>query len=295
MKPSALSVKNMPELPEVETVRRGLQQFAVGHRIIAIEVRSPKQWIGDSALVIGRMITGIERRGKLILIRLDSGTAISCHLKMTGQLLWSADLQTQVAGGHPSVVYIENLPNPHTRVIISCDQGATLYFNDLRKFGYFEVLDQTAEQDHVFLNKLGPEPLTDGFTVEYLTRSLRKAAKATIKPLLLDQSVIAGLGNIYADEALFRAGIYPTRKAGQLDSEEISALYQAINETIALAIKHGGSTERDYRTAVGEKGTYQNVAQVYHRTGQPCVNCGSPIERIKLGGRSTHFCSRCQR
>jgi formamidopyrimidine-DNA glycosylase len=286
----------MPELPEVETVRRGLQQHAVGQVIAAVDVLSDKQWRGGFEGVIGATIIDVHRRGKLLLLRLSSDITLSCHLKMTGQLLFrAADGVRSVAGGHPSVVYIANLPNQHTRIIMHCEGGATIFFNDLRKFGYFEVLHKEAEASHVFLNKLGPEPLTPEFTQEYLQEVLDKARTAKIKPYLLDQSVIAGLGNIYADESLFRAGIHPARPAAGLDADEVAKLYAAIEETIGLAIKFGGSTEKDYLSAVGEKGTYLNIAQVYHRTGEPCVNCGTSIARIKLGGRSTHFCPSCQR
>lgn len=286
----------MPELPEVETIRRGLQERVVGDTISRVEVRAPKVAKGDLDKLVGQTVTQVARHGKLLVFALRSGAAFEVHLKMTGQLLWRGQGKEAVMGGHPSQGYLDPLPHKHTHVIISFASGATLYFNDLRKFGRVGYLEIGALATHAFVTKLGPEPFASGFTVQYLTEKLHKKSKTPIKTFLLDQTNIAGLGNIYADESCFRARILPTRLTGSLKPKEIEALHAAIRETIDLAITHGGSSERDYINAIGEKGTYLKVACVYHRTGKSCVrNDGGVIQVVKVNGRSTHFCPICQK
>jgi formamidopyrimidine-DNA glycosylase len=286
----------MPELPEVETIRRGLAQYLPGKTITVVEVLTSKQFIGDPQSIVGQKIQDIGRKGKLLLMELNDKRTLATHLKMTGQLIWKAPAGEMVMGGHPEQAYIESLPGRHTRIIITFNDNSSLYFNDLRKFGWIHVLtpEELAELD--FLKRLGPEPLTEAFTVSYLEERLRKSPRTPIKSFLLDQTHIAGLGNIYADESLFRAAIHPQRLAGSLNHDEAVILTEKIKETLQLALHHGGSSERDYLTAIGEKGTYLKVAQVYHKTGLLCPRCKkAKIERIKLGGRSTHFCPNCQK
>ncbi|HSI20239.1 MAG TPA: bifunctional DNA-formamidopyrimidine glycosylase/DNA-(apurinic or apyrimidinic site) lyase [Verrucomicrobiae bacterium] len=285
----------MPELPEVETIRRGLVPRLVGSRIRSVDVLAPKLARGNVTDLHGRTIAEVRRHGKLLVFILDNKLAFTVHLKMTGQLLWRGEGKDAVMGGHPSQGYLDPLPHKHTRIVINFEDGSTLFFNDLRMFGHLTVLTEEALNDHVFVNALGPEPLEEKFTVEYLQARLQRKAKVSLKVFLLDQTNIAGLGNIYADESCFRAGILPMRLAGSLSQKEVELLHGAIRETLELALKFGGSSAKDYLNAIGDKGTYLQVANVYHRTGLPCTRCKvGTIERIKLAGRSTHFCPNCQ-
>jgi formamidopyrimidine-DNA glycosylase len=268
----------------------------VGAVIERVDVRSPRQVHGDVGMLVGQKVTEIRRHGKLLVFILDSGAAFAVHLKMTGQLLWRGDGHDAVMGGHPSQGYLDPLPHKHTRIVMHFADGSTLFFNDLRMFGYLSVMTEEGLAENIFVNALGPEPLETAFTLDYLLSRMRKKPKTAIKVFLLDQTNIAGLGNIYADESCFRAGILPTRTVTSLSPAETEALYHAIKETLELAIHHGGSSERDYINAIGEKGTYLKVANVYHRTGLPCTRCHEGvITRIKLGGRGTHFCPNCQK
>ncbi len=287
----------MPELPEVETIRRGLADRLSGRMVDGIEIFREKQFSGDQSQLLGQTIISVERLGKLIVMPLTNGWAVAIHLKMTGQLLWKAAKGgEQVMGGHPEATYISELPNKYTRLIFQFDDGSKLFFNDLRSFGYVHVLSPEEQSQHKFMQSLGPEPLSLGFTDQYLQERLKKRPSTTIKAFLLDQTNIAGIGNIYADESLFRAAILPTRKAGSLTAGEGRNLVDCIQETLEIALMHGGSTEKDYLNSVGEKGTYLQVAQVYRKTGQDCPRCHEGvITRSKVAGRSTHYCPECQR
>ena len=288
----------MPELPEVETIRRGLEKRLIDQAIISFENLSPKQVVGDSERLTGRTVEAIRRQGKLLIIEFrDSNFVVTIHLKMTGQLVWLAKGgDEQVAGGHPEKSYLETMPGRHTRAIVRFDDGSTLYFNDMRRFGRVTLVEKSELARIPFLQSLGPEPPSNNFTVFYLSQRLQKKPRTNIKSFLLDQTNIAGIGNIYADESLFRAAILPNRLAVSLSTGEVRNLFDAIQETLELALMHGGSTSRDYLNTDGEAGTFLRIANVYHRTGQGCNRCGTGIiERIKLGGRSTHFCRNCQR
>ena len=316
----------MPELPEVETIRRGLEEKLVGLQIEAIEVRAPKIFVGEPEEVIGLEILALDRYGKLLVFRLTGEKIITIHLKMTGQLIWKRDSVQEiepvleeinftdnaevpleyddeeeevapdvVMGGHPEKAYLNPLPHKHTHVIFTFSDGSRLYFNDLRKFGRIHVLPAEALKEIGFIKKLGPEPLEKSFTTDYLAERLMKRPKQLVKTFLLDQENIAGLGNIYADESLFRAAIRPDRESESLTKGEIRNLHEAIQETLELALQHGGSSSRDYVNAVGDKGTFLQIANVYHRTGLDCNRCiEGIIERKKIGGRSSHFCATCQ-
>jgi len=288
----------MPELPEVETIRRGLENRVVGATIASIDVRAPKIFEGKPEDVIGHEITGVERHGKLLVFLLTGGNVLTVHLKMTGQLIWqpAADSQAEpVMGGHPEESYLHNLPHKHTHVVLKLSDGSTIFFNDLRKFGRMSVVPASNFNDLAFVQKLGPEPLEADFTRKYLQEQLQKRPRTVVKSFLLDQANIAGLGNIYADESLFRAAILPNRLSGSLTTGESNNLFDAIQETLELALMYGGSSEKDYVNAIGDKGTYLKIANVYHRTGKDCNRCNAGvIERIKIGGRSTHFCPICQ-
>lgn len=289
----------MPELPEVETIRQGLSNRLANRTITNVEVRTAKIFSGDPQKILNTAITDISRQGKLLIFQLTGNLYLTVHLKMTGQLIWKPadeDESDTVAGGHPEKVYLEPLPHKHTHVIFTFDDGSHLYFNDLRKFGLIEVLTESELNNLNFLQKLGPEPLEPGFTAEYLREQLKSHPGQPIKSFLLDQSNIAGLGNIYADESLFCAAIRPDRLAKSLTEGEIRNLHDCVQEVIELAIQRGGSTARDYVNAVGERGTFLDIANVYRRTGLDCNRClEGKITRKVVGGRSSHFCPVCQR
>jgi formamidopyrimidine-DNA glycosylase len=290
----------MPELPEVETIRRGLDAKVAGRTVQAVEVRAPKIFIGDPDLLEGKTLRAFDRYGKLLVVDVEGEYLLTIHLKMTGQLIWQAGESgeggDEVVGGHPEESYLLPLPHRHTHVIFYFEDGSTLYFNDLRKFGRMELLPANGLEAHAFVQKLGPEPLEGNFTYEYLEQRLKLRPRLAIKTFLLDQTHIAGLGNIYADESLFRAAIHPNRPAGRLSPGEVRNLFDAIQETIEIALAYGGSSSQHYVDAVGNKGTFLKIANVYRRTGQDCNRCPQGvIERLKIGGRSSHFCPVCQR
>lgn len=310
----------MPELPEVETIRRGLEPRLLDKSIIEIEVREPRLVLGIPERITNEPITAIERFGKLLVFRFAGDYVLTIHLKMTGQLIWKPPVKQEeeieevdnaelpldsdeaeeddgvVMGGHPEKSYLDPLPHKHTHVIFHFDDGSTMYFNDLRKFGRLQIIAQQDLEKLGFLMRLGPEPLDKEFTVPYLEDRLAKRPRQPIKSFLLDQANIAGLGNIYADESLFRAAILPDRLTGSLQKGEVRNLHEAIQETLEVALRYGGSSSSDYVNAVGDKGTFLQVANVYHRQGQACNRClEGVITRKKIGGRSSHYCPVCQR
>jgi formamidopyrimidine-DNA glycosylase len=272
----------MPELPEVETVVRALREPLVGRRFVGLESFWPKQLVvpddvgAFTAGVVGHTAVSISRRGKYILIQLDQeGGTLIVHLKMTG---------------HLAVVEKEKGVHPHVRQRFLLADGAELHFRDPRKFGRLYLVTDPEN----IVGKLGPEPLEEGFTPALLAERLAGRQRA-IKPILLDQTVVAGIGNIYADEALFGAGILPTRAGGELTAVEIHRLHAAIQTALALGIAREGASITNYVKPDGTKGSMQEAVTVFRRTGFPCYTCGTPIQRIVLAGRSTHFCPTCQR
>jgi formamidopyrimidine-DNA glycosylase len=286
----------MPELPEVETIRLQLDHKLKGLKITDIEVLNQKSFIGRPEEVMGKRVLGVSRRAKIVLTGLENGLCLAIHLKLTGQLIFSSR-----GGGIKGCAEKEagpfkvcELPSKFTRVIISFDNGGKLYFNDLRIFGWIKVIKDIKE---VGGEKLGPEANDEkAFTLEYFQSILSKTKKP-VKLLILDQEKLAGVGNIYANEALFTAQVMPTRPANSLSNEEITKLRKAIIEVLEEAIKHKGTSDRDeaYRQTTGEKGEHQNFLQVYGQTGKPCPKCGGKVERVSLGGRGTFFCRRCQK
>ncbi len=270
----------MPELPEVETTRRGLEPHLVGHRFIDITVSQPRlRWPVPKDLekkVSSHEIQAVRRRGKYLLIDLDNGTLI-LHLGMSGSLRLSVG---------------RNQKNPHDHVIFTLDNGSRLIFRDPRRFGAV-LWTQSPPESHPLLSKLGPEPLSDGFNGDYLYRKSRNR-KQNIKAFLMDQHIVVGVGNIYANEALFCAGIRPTRAAGRISQKRYQRLSQCIKEVLLHAIGQGGSTLRDFVNEQGEPGYFQLTLSVYGREGLPCPRCATPIKRITLGQRATYYCPRCQ-
>jgi formamidopyrimidine-DNA glycosylase len=276
----------MPELPEVETVRRGLAAALEGKRLARVEVRRPDLRrpfpARFAARLQGRRIRSFRRRAKYLLAGLDSGEDWLIHLGMSGRML--------VGQGWPNDL------DAHDHVVIGAEDGTVVRFNDARRFGVMDLVPAAEAAAHPLLSGLGPEPLDPAFDGPALARRLAGKA-APIKAALLDQRVVAGIGNIYASEALFRAGLSPTRKAGTVTGDRAQRLAAAIKDVLSAAIEAGGSSLRDHRTTSGELGYFQHSFQVYERAGEPCTVCRSKagIRRLVQSGRSTFYCARCQR
>ena len=272
----------MPELPEVETVRRGLERLLVGKTIGQVRVRYAKM-IGtgvDSFVhdLPSQTIERIGRRGKYLLFYLTGGVLIS-HLRMEGKYLFYPDAVPE---------------RKHAHVFFEMTDGGTLVYEDVRKFGTMELLNKDQLEFYFAARKLGPEPTDADFLLSPFAAALSRSKKL-IKPYLLEQTLVVGLGNIYVDEALWRARLHPARPSASLKPAEVKRLREQIIEVLQLGIEKRGSTIRTYRNALGEDGTMQDFLQVYGKTGHPCARCGSPIEKIKLSGRGTHLCPRCQK
>ncbi|WP_322891214.1 MULTISPECIES: bifunctional DNA-formamidopyrimidine glycosylase/DNA-(apurinic or apyrimidinic site) lyase [unclassified Yoonia] len=283
----------MPELPEVETVKAGIAPVMTGQMIALAEVNRPDlRWPFPENMagrLTGRRVLGLRRRSKYILVDLDSGETLLIHLGMSGRMLVSGAAQGAFYHPHPA-------PAKHDHVVLHMDGGARITFNDARRFGAMDLMPTAAQDDHWLIRDLGPEPLGNAFDESYLIARL-KGRNTPIKSALLDQRIVAGLGNIYVCEVLFRAGINPRRKAGQIAARRVATLVPLIRDVLNEAIAAGGSSLRDYRQSDGELGYFQHGFQVYDREGAPCVtpDCGQPISRIVQSGRSSFFCAQCQR
>jgi formamidopyrimidine-DNA glycosylase len=271
----------MPELPEVETIRRGIAPFVVGRQVRGLVLRTTKlRWPVSAELadqLVGQTVRAVERRGKYLLLRFGRGTLL-IHLGMSGYL---RVLETPVP------------PGKHDHADIEFSGGVCLRLNDTRRFGVLLWLEGDPLQ-HPLLVELGPEPLSAAFDGDYLFRRSRNRRLA-VKPFLMDHRVVVGIGNIYASEALFRAGIHPQRPAGRISAERYRNLAGAVREVLKEAIAAGGTTLRDFSDQNGRPGYFALQLQVYGREGEPCPNCGRPIEKITLGQRSSYYCSHCQR
>ena len=342
----------MPELPEVETVRRGLNKFIVGRTIRDITVLNEKSFdasASDRAALIGARVVGVRRRGKLLIIDLNNPTgsatpthlpltgedknseprpdsmkmqtteltgedkrsesrpakggqagdvvaagwvSLLCHLKMTGQMVYRGE--DSWGAGHPNESFVGELPDRSTRVIFTFDDGSKLFFNDQRKFGRILFWPTDDVNNFPFIKKLGPEPFNDDGLTEFLKRAKRHQ-NAPIKAVILDQSVVAGIGNIYADEALWSAKIHPATRVKDLSDAQLTAIYHAAGQVMTKSIESGGSSMKNYVKADGSRGDYlDNFAKVFNRTGQPCERCGAEIIKTRVAGRGTHICPRCQ-
>ena len=287
----------MPELPEVETVVRGLNRLIIKKKIINELHDWPKSFPNSpesvEAFMVGSEIENVRRRAKVIIIDLDSGYSLVVHLKMTGQIVYRGE--ENWGAGHPNDDFLAILPNKSTRVQIDFSDGSNLYFNDQRKFGWMKLLPTNQVENLPFFQKVGPEPLEKSFRLsEFMQRFVRKK-RSVIKAALLDQSVIAGVGNIYADEALWRAEIHPETKVENLDEQDFKRLYESIRYVMNLSIEKGGSTARNYVHADGSKGNYLEYASVFRKEGTLCSRCGTEIIKIRVAGRGTHLCPRCQK
>lgn len=288
----------MPELPEVETIRVGLSGLLPGHKITGVKSDWQKTFPNAEAdvnkFLIGSKITGTRRRAKVLLVDLDSNYSLVIHLKMTGQLVYVKEIGTARFGaGHPTQSLISKLPDRSTRVIIKLD-GATLYFNDQRKFGWIKLIPTPEVENLDFYKKFGPEPLGVDFSSKDFVTRLRRRDKSIVKAALLDQTVIAGVGNIYADESLWGAKIHPSERVQEISDARLKVLFKELQFVLKLAIEKGGSTDKNYLSAEGKKGSYLSFARVFRRENQECPRCKTTIEKIRVTGRGTHFCPRCQ-
>lgn len=241
-----------------------------------------------------KMINAVRRRGKALVLDLNGGMHLLLHPMMTGQLVVTEQAVTVFAGGHPSRSMLDAMPNATTRVILGLSENTVVFFNDQRKFGWIRILDTAALRGDPFLARLGPEPLGDTFTVNGFRERLAAHSRAPIKAVLLDQSTVAGLGNIYADESLHLARIHPRRLAGSLSMRESAALHDAIRTALSAAVSDGGTSFAEYVNAFRGQDNYLASAGVFRRAGQPCPVCGATIERILVAGRGTNFCPQCQ-
>ncbi|MEX1113212.1 MAG: bifunctional DNA-formamidopyrimidine glycosylase/DNA-(apurinic or apyrimidinic site) lyase [Patescibacteria group bacterium] len=298
----------MPELPEVETIRRGLAGVLPGKRIKRFSVTLPKLFSAEAPAkrihLTGATVLDVERRGKALLIRFSGDRTLVIHLKMTGQLIYREPSRRRapgkilLAGGHPIPAIGGDgmrLPGKVTHATITFDDDSRLFYNDLRQFGYLKLVSTEQAGSLPFIAALGLEPLERSFTLGKFEEVLRRCPSAKLKPLLLDQTAVAGLGNIYVDEALNLARLHPLRTAGSLTKPQRVVLHAAIKRILRDALRAGGTSDNTYVTIRGERGDYLRRARVYHRTGEPCRRCGTPIERIVVVGRGTHICPRCQR
>ena len=282
----------MPELPEVETIRRQLDETIKNRVIKKVEVLREKSFGGDPKKLSGWQVERVDRKAKIIEIYFkNQKDLIIVHLKMTGQLVF-VDGEKRIAGGHPTVDWVNELPSKHTRVIVDFFDGAKLFFNDMRVFGWMRLVDKDKYEKE--MRKTAPDVTDKEFSIEYLTNVLKKSGKA-VKLVLMDQEKIGGVGNIYANDALYLAKVMPNRKANSLNEKEIKDLWAAIIEVINKGIKYGGASAANYVDTRGLGGTYQKHFLVYKKDGQICKQCGGKIQKMKIGGRGTFYCPRCQK
>ena len=283
----------MPELPEVETVRRGLQPAMEGAVIAQVQVNRPDlRWPFPERMaerLIGARVSQLRRRSKYILADLDTGETLLVHLGMSGRMTVSGDPLGQFVHDHPQA-------QKHDHVVFDMDNGARITFNDPRRFGAMDLLDTATADQHKLLAVLGPEPLGNDFHEQHLIDAFQNK-NSPVKSALLDQRIVAGLGNIYVCEALFRCGISPRRKAGQISAARVASLVPVIRKVLQDAIAAGGSSLKDFRQADGELGYFQHSFDVYAREGAPCKRdgCEGVVDRITQSGRSTFYCAQCQR
>lgn len=290
----------MPELPEVQTIVNDLRPLLVNKFIIQIVTTDNRLSnlvsTKNQTLINNQKIVDLFRRAKNLVIQLANNYYLVVHLKMTGQLIWLGNGQW-LAGGHPTKDLTTNFqpewPNKSTRAIIKLSDNSQLFFNDIRKFGWLKLMSTQEWND--YQESLGIEPLDGHFSLIKLQSILAKRPKSRLKPLLLDQHYLVGLGNIYVDESLFTARLKPDRLAGSLKTSEIKKLQQSIISILTQAVAKRGTSFSDYRDGRGQRGNFSQQLQVYGRSQQKCLICGQPITKIKLAGRGTHFCSNCQK
>lgn len=287
----------MPELPEVETVRRGLSELIIGKKIVGAYNDNPKSFPNADAdvkqFLKSASITAVRRRAKVLMIDLSTDYSLVIHLKMTGQLVFVGK-DTRFGAGHPNDSLVNTLPDRSTRVTLEFKDGSKLFFNDQRKFGWVKLMPTLEIPNLPFMQKVGPEPLEADFTVKAFADRFKRRGRTNIKTAILDQSVIAGVGNIYADESLWGAKIHPKRLVETITPTEFKKLYTELREVMNLSIEKGGSSNRNYVNAEGKRGSYMDFARVFRREGLPCPRCGTIIEKLRVAGRGTHICPHCQ-
>lgn len=320
----------MPELPEVETVRRGLRGLIVGCVVTSVVSDTQKSFPNApeqvETFLIGATVTDVRRRAKVLMIDLSSGYSLVVHLKMTGQLVYvqeghnpplglevnskpshlplklarsareeSLRAPKRFGAGHPNDSLVGQLPDKSTRVTLCFADGSWLFFNDQRKFGWM-ILYPTLEVPNLdFMKKVGPEPLEDDFTAEVFIQRTRRRKGTSIKAAILDQTVLAGVGNIYADESLWGAMVHPALRVRDISDKQLALLLHEIKYVMNLSIEKGGSTDRNYVNAEGKRGSYIDFARVFRREGQLCSRCGTTIVKTRVASRGTHFCPQCQK
>lgn len=288
----------MPELPEVETVKRGLEGLIIGKQIVDTSFDWPKGFPNAQAdveaFLLGANVLAIRRRGKALIIALDTSYSLVIHLKMTGQLVYRGE-GIAFGAGHPNDSLVGELPDKSTRVTFTFSDNSYLFFNDQRKFGWVRLMP-TIEVDNLdFFKKLGPEPLSADFSAENFVERLARRKNSNIKAVLLDQTVIAGVGNIYADESLWAAKIHPETLAKDIPKPQLYLLYEELQKVLHLSIEKGGSSDRNYVDAAGRKGSYLNFANVFRREGEACPRCSTTLIKTRVAGRGTHTCPKCQK
>jgi formamidopyrimidine-DNA glycosylase len=274
----------MPELPEVETIRQRLAPALTGRSFERVTIGDPRLTRPEppelvAAALEGEQVRELGRRGKYLVVAFESGRHLLVHLRMTGSL------QHPVSGGLDA--------DPHRRAVVRLDDGSDVAYRDVRRFGTWTLLEPGELDEYFAARRLGSEPLERSFTSRVLARAFA-GRRAPLKAALLDQRAAAGVGNIYVDEALWRARLHPLRPAGELGQQELKVLRKAIRETLELGIARQGASLRDYRDPSGRRGSMQNDFRVYGRAGEPCPRCGAPIEKIRVAGRGTWYCPRCQ-
>lgn len=282
----------MPELPEVESIRLHLVKRLIGRKIVNLSYDWPKKFMGDSQSILNTKITALRRFGKILVFDFANGKSILFHLKLTGQIILQKN-GDRIAGGHPIPPLNQPVPNSTTRVILELDDGSKIYFNDLRKFGWVKISDTTDLTHDPLITNLGPDPLSPLFTLDFFERALG-GKKVPIKVAIMDQKIASGVGNIYANEALFLAKINPERKVSSLSKDEIKAVFEGIIQALKTGIKYGGASASAYIKPDAEEGLYLKYAYVYNREGEQCKVCGSIILKKKIGQRGTYFCPNCQ-
>jgi len=293
----------MPELPEVETIRLGLQKYLVGKTIEAVDVRLKRIFTGNPQEIIGAKIRNVDRFGKGLVINLDNGYSIAAHIKLTGQFIYRGPEVSKVSKVSKKVG--GELPNKFTHVIFKLKAtDAFLYYNDIRQFGWVKIVKSDKLKEISFFKDLGPEPMfgeirdkqqeTRRLTLEKFEKIV-KSSNTAIKVLIMDQKKIGGIGNIYANDGLFDSKIDPRRKAKTLSGSEIKNLYSSILKVLKKGLENGGASELNYVNALGQEGKYQLHFLAYAQDGKPCVRCKTKMQKITLGGRGTYFCSSCQK
>lgn len=297
----------MPELPEVETIRLGLQKYVVGKTIEDVEVRLPKIVSGNTKDIIGAKVIDVRRFGKGLVIDLNNGYSIAAHIKLTGQFVYrdsitsklklSPKVGTQIPNKFTHVIFKLRAKNEEGKV----NEAAYLYYNDIRQFGWIRIVESSKLKDISFFKDLGPEPFVgqgssgQAILTFDIFKNIVSKSNLAIKPLIMDQKKIGGIGNIYANDALFDAKIDPRRSAKQITPQEAKKLYQSILRVLKKGLENGGASELNFVNALGQEGKYQHHFLAYGQDGKKCARCGSIIKKIKLAGRGTYFCPNCQK